>query len=504
MPAVSLKIEDLLLDQSNPRNTTSSSPREALQKIVTDQGVKLAELAESIVDQEALNPMERMLVLKHGDDPTRYVVLEGNRRTAALKILINPAVLGSLEVAQSVRRRLEAAAAKFKRDWVEPITAFALDDREDAEYWLRLRHTGENEGRGVVNWSTQQQDRFVGASPSLQAVDFVKEHGRLTDDEKHKLGGRFTTTVKRLLDSPGVRQLIGVEVRGDRLLTGLPADEVIKPLKRIVLDLALGRKRVTDLKLVDQMIAYVESFEAEDLPDLSTLGDLIEVAEVATLRPTVELDPGEGPGGGRNGTGSTRGSTGGGNGNWGGPGAGSGGARSGSGASSGNDSRGAANLEVAGSRRGVPDPSKRDCLVPKNMKLRVSDSRIAAIHKELKVLKLKDTPNAIAVLLRVFIELSVDHYMTANGMDHQYSKSGKKYFKSFQDKVGEVLQYMVDHQGADAKVFVPLKSAIHDQKSPLHFELLHSYVHNQYSAPDVDKLKAAWDQVTPLLLKVWP
>ena len=138
------------------------------------------------------------------------------------------------------------------------------------------------------------------------------------------------------------------------------------------------------------------------------------------------------------------------------------------------------------------------------MKLRVSDSRIAAIHKELKVLKLKDTPNAIAVLLRVFIELSVDHYMTANGMDHQYSKSGKKYFKSFQDKVGEVLQYMVDHQGADAKVFVPLKSAIHDQKSPLHFELLHSYVHNQYSAPDVDKLKAAWDQVTPLLLKVWP
>ena len=74
MPAVSLKIEDLLLDQSNPRNTTSSSPREALQKIVTDQGVKLAELAESIVDQEALNPMERMLVLKHGDDPTRLCV----------------------------------------------------------------------------------------------------------------------------------------------------------------------------------------------------------------------------------------------------------------------------------------------------------------------------------------------------------------------------------------------------------------------------------------------
>ncbi|MFA9262965.1 MAG: hypothetical protein ACEQSB_06500 [Undibacterium sp.] len=94
--------------------------------------------------------------------------------------------------------------------------------------------------------------------------------------------------------------------------------------------------------------------------------------------------------------------------------------------------------------------------------------------------------------------------MEVNGMKNYYTKGGKRHFKSFQDKIKEVLQYMIDHKDADPKTFVPLQSAIHEPKSPLYFELLHSYVHNKFGVPDADKLKAGWDQATPLLLKAWP
>ena len=37
-------------------------------------------------------------------------------------------------------------------------------------------------------------------------------------------------------------------------------------------------------------------------------------------------------------------------------------------------------------------------------------------HKELKGLKIEDFPNAAAVLLRVFLELSIDYYLDARGI----------------------------------------------------------------------------------------
>ncbi|MFA9262964.1 MAG: hypothetical protein ACEQSB_06495 [Undibacterium sp.] len=394
MPAIQLTIDDLVLDQRNPRSTPSSSQREALQKILTEQEAKLAELAESIVEEAALNPMERILVLAdETSKPAKYIVLEGNRRAAALKILTNPAVLSGLEVRPALKRRMEAAAQDFDRASVEPIDAFEIS-RDEAEYWLRLRHTGENQGRGIVDWSSQQQARFIGSSPALQAVEFVQENGNLSDEELRALQGRYITTVKRLLESPDVRALIGVELRGNKLLTTLPADEVIRPLKRMVLDLAQRRKRVTALKLVEQMIEYVEGFGA-DLPDLAKAGEAIELGEVAARRPT-HIQPDAGDSGGSDQDDGGVGAS---------PDDGRGGGDGGANPSDGDGGSGTG----GGRGGGGSDPSKRNVLVPKGMRLKVTDSRIAAIYNELRKLKLKDAPNAISVLFRVFIELSVDH-----------------------------------------------------------------------------------------------
>lgn len=90
MAGIQLNANELLLDLENPRISKAGSQREALQKIIEDQDIKLVVLADSIV-ADRLSPMDRWLVIKSPVESGKYTVLEGNRRLATIKILNNVA-----------------------------------------------------------------------------------------------------------------------------------------------------------------------------------------------------------------------------------------------------------------------------------------------------------------------------------------------------------------------------------------------------------------------------
>jgi hypothetical protein len=104
MAGLELTIDELLLDLENPRISRAESQREALQKIVDDQDVKLVVLGESIV-ADGLNPMDRWLVLKSPDELGKYIVLEGNRRLATIRILNKRHLLEAMEVRSPIKKR---------------------------------------------------------------------------------------------------------------------------------------------------------------------------------------------------------------------------------------------------------------------------------------------------------------------------------------------------------------------------------------------------------------
>lgn len=186
MGAIDCSIDQLLLDSENPRNETAANQRDALQKVLDDQEEKLLVLAEDIVEA-GLSPMDRMLVLRAKKGSEKFIVLEGNRRLATLKILSSPNVLTSLLVKTSLQKRFEALSNRFVRKEIEPIACFEVADREEGNRWILLRHTGENEGRGVVGWSGLAASRFRGGDPALQALEFVRNYGNLSDSQKHLL-----------------------------------------------------------------------------------------------------------------------------------------------------------------------------------------------------------------------------------------------------------------------------------------------------------------------------
>jgi hypothetical protein len=452
MSAKHLKIGSLLLDQNNPRIDPVSSQREALQQVLDDQEEKLANLAEDIVEI-GLSPTDNFLVMRSATAHDKFIALEGNRRLAALKILQNPQVLTGLEVSNGLKRRFENVAKEFKADDIEPISCFEVASRDDANVWIQRRHIGEDEGRGIVSWNAQSAARFRGGEPALQALEFVREHGDLTREQLALLGGRFITTLKRLLETPDVRDILGLDMGRKRLFSLVTAEEVVKGLRRIVLDLAEKNINVTQLKKKQQMVDYVRGFGKNDKPDLRK-----------TINPSVPLDE----------------------------------------------------LLSSGPSTGLPPPTPprkppsrpappRLSVVAKPFKLNVTNSKALEIYEELKVLRLASHPHAIAVLSRVFLEISVDLHLAAIGSTATFKepKSGRVVDKSLRSKVDECIKHHIN-RGANAKDFAAITRAMSLTSLPLSPDLLHAYVHNSFVTPTERDLTAAWDGALPLFERIWP
>jgi len=440
-------INDLLLDTHNPRVEPVSAQREEMQKLLDDQKENIAFLAEDIV-ANGISPIDVALVTPSKIEADKFIVLEGNRRVLALKILANPRVLGDLTVLPGVRKRLEAVAEALKEKPVRSILCSEVPSRKDGQHWIQLRHTGENKGAGVVGWTGVASSRFLGEDPALQAIEFLLKSGCLSKEEQEMVGSmRFPiTTLRRLLESRDVRKLLGIEIKDSKLLSGLPPDELLKPLKRVALDLARGDITVTDLKRKDQQVTYVEKFPAADRADLRKVGSTRPVQDISADEFSKKGDAGD-----------------------------------------------------RKKRNVSPD---RKALVPKATKIAIGESKINEIYHELRQLKVDDTAHACAVLLRVFLELCTDHYCEANGIALHIEKDGRKKDKPLARRVEEAIDHMIG-VGAKKGQFQALRRGIHNDNSPLSAALLNAYVHNRFTKPSPRELRNAWDHAEPFCQHVW-
>jgi hypothetical protein len=145
-----------------------------MQKILNEQKVKLVNLVESI-SSKGLNPMDRFLILRSHLSSGKFIVLEGNRRLLAAKLLKNPSLISSLNMSDAFNRRLHKASQSFDPKRVAQVDCFEVATRAEGIEWIRQRHNREDEGPGIVPWSAVAGARFRGREPALQALEFVLE-----------------------------------------------------------------------------------------------------------------------------------------------------------------------------------------------------------------------------------------------------------------------------------------------------------------------------------------
>jgi hypothetical protein len=444
MPLIQARIDDLDLDLQNPRYNGLSGMREAVKSIVLDQGKKLVNLAEDIAT-EGISPIHRLLALRSPDAPRRYVVLDGNRRVAALKILANPSLLDALEdIPHSLSKPLQQLAKEFDRSTVEPLDIFVVDSREEGRRWIELNHTGENEGRGVVSWDGFATARFRGSAPSLNVLALVERHGNLTAKEQELLQGFPVTNLDRLLGTPEVREKLGLELDSGVLQSHYDAGhihELVKGLKKVVLDLATRRVRVSHLKSKQDRLNYISSFGPSELPNPRKRSeDTTSLQALATYNSS-------------------------------------------------------ANTERRRTKTKKGASTARNKLIPSTCRLVISDPKIREIFEELHSLPLERYPNAISVLVRVFIELSMDHFGELNVSNWNIDdKLGKKIVK-----VAEILE----GTGIRKTDLASFKRIASVEASPFHVDRLHKFVHSRRAMPTSTELRKGWDEVQFVFEAIW-
>jgi hypothetical protein len=107
-------------------------------------------------------------------------------------------------------------------------------------------------------------------------------------------------------------------------------------------------------------------------------------------------------------------------------------------------------------------------------------------------------PNGAAVLLRVFVELSVDHFID----DRKLQVSGNNPLAKRLKLVATTLE----SEGAVSEKLRKAVEQVANGPSPLApgVSTFHQYVHNQYTFPKPRELYLAWDELQPFMEQVWP
>jgi hypothetical protein len=431
---VSLRPADLLIDEENPRLAQpNEGQRKALLAAAQHLGPKLHVLAADIV-RYGIDPSTLPIVTKAGKTG-RFVVLEGNRRLVALRVLENPESVAA-GVTPAVIKKLRQLNKEYQLSPVESLNCVVLT-RDEARHWIELRHTGENAGAGLVGWSYDQSTRWKArtgkAGLHTQALDFLEGRGDLSIEVRENLP---STTFKRLIGTPEVRSKLGIgwakgrfEVLGDEKL-------VARALMHIVNDLASKHTKVSDVYTQKQREKY-----AADLP-----------AGIAVKR--------------------TKGSP----------------------ASMAAADASTQRRQVARSRK------KRDRLIPPDCILTISDARLRDIETELRRrLSLENHTNAVAVLFRVFAELSVDAYAEAEGLGPFDDTM------PLRKKMETVVNQLVTRNKLTRQQAAPVRKACQkDSFLAPSVTLMNHFVHNKHVFPAPGDLRAYWDNLQPFFAAMWP
>ncbi len=438
-----LNLTELLVDPENPRLESQQGSRDALRSLFRTYPQKMLRLAQEITDRGRLSPLEKIGVSEAPDHPGRYIVREGNRRIAALMVLQNPDLVKGVLPRPSTEK-LRMLAAKFKSTSAVDTVECEVLSQGELSGWIALRHTGENDGAGVVPWGAAERARFLERatgekSIALQFLDQYREYtqGDATSEARAKKVP--ITTLKRLLDSTAVRERLGISTNEKGIaFSKYPADENHKWLSRVIDDLAARPKKITarTLNKTDQMLTYLDSFSAHEMPNPKR--SLREPAPVEPVRSAAQPAPPKRKGG-------------------------------------------QARLKAW---------SLRD------LKIVPTNARLIDILRELQSLPIEKYSNTHAVMLRVLLELATDLYVSNHHVAVPKDIRGKE--SSLKARVGAVATHLRrEEKLTQAELTATQKTMASDRFFSL--ATLNQFIHNPHMVPSPSDVTALWKTLGPYL-----
>lgn len=461
-----VSITNLFLDTRNPRVPMQQillSQQQLIEELVLNDDVY--GLAKSIVEMGYFPDERLIVVIEQGKD----VVVEGNRRLAALKLLANPDLAPAAKIAafKTLAKTANTADIAFAKVIIAP-------SREDAYVLLLNKHTQTS----IVKWSLIQQARFFrsmlmgGMSPAdiskkysislSQIADFIQMlemydiacNLELPKKLKEKVcdSRNFpASTLQRLYQRAPVQKFLGIEFDANKKLIGkIDKDEFKKGYSRIIEEIASGTvdsRIVGDNKKIDDyLISIADSKPNHASKGRFTSDDLVE-GPSTVIPVAVKLS---------------------------------------------------AHTHQRTSR----------AIVPSNFKCTAKSVRIKDVFTELRKLHVAEHKNSVAILLRVLLDMSLSHYMEKTHtlpilLEKRKSELAKKNQllpKDWAPTMHQMLAYILEDRALNMlpSAHKAIQRLISSKDSIYTEDLLNDFVHNKLVMPDETSLRLFWEHLEPI------
>lgn len=171
-----IPVSKLLLDNKNPRLPDEASDFDQTQLLdLLERDFDLLPIGQSLADNGYFVE-EPLIVVPKEDEEDRFIVVEGNRRLAALKLLTDPVLR-----ARSALKENWKELAKATKYPLDQVPAIVHKSRDDLIAILGFRHIS-----GILKWDPRSKARYI--------HDLVDKAGPKADIEKmaRELGTRST------------------------------------------------------------------------------------------------------------------------------------------------------------------------------------------------------------------------------------------------------------------------------------------------------------------------
>ena len=221
MPDI-IKVDLLDFDARNARLTLNEAPSqdELIQEIARVEWKSCIELLKHIVKYGQLSPLENILLLSHGN---RYIVLEGNRRLFALRLLQQHKPTLQL---LSERQQKQAENIVKGHKPITEVRAVIFEHRVDAAPWITLKHASGQGGAAMKPWRAFEKDRDeYNRNPDncpktlafvYTAINLRGSHKGFADVIDRVLDNGYTN-LERIITSSFFEEMTGITISGTML-----------------------------------------------------------------------------------------------------------------------------------------------------------------------------------------------------------------------------------------------------------------------------------------------
>jgi hypothetical protein len=457
-----MPLNKLKLDPTNPRHPEFESQKEIIEWMTSGSGrigEKLAVLAKDIMSN-GINPADRVMVIADDKEGGQFIVLEGNRRLTAVKLLNNPDLAPTKEWQKRFSQLRSSGYSPIKQ-----IPCVVFEDEEKAFHFIELRHLGESGGAGIVPWEAEQKARHDQRlhkksrhHKALAVLDFIRNVDEIDAETKGFAGEGFPiTTLDRILSDKEFRDFLGLNLNTEgEICFGIESSEAVKPISKVIRDFGSGKKNVRHVINRGEREKYKDSFKDKDIPDHSkVLAKPIPVVEADTSLTVKEPE------------GGTR-------------------------------------------QRLYGDPRDRRYIVIPGTNLPINPrdfNRARRVFEELKKVEIRDKkgkphfPNAGILLLRLFIEMSVDLYIDKHSLKHPSPKGWKDI--SLTERTRAVLRDLEGKSKLNPQEVRVINKALSDPNKVSNPNSLNDYAHNPHQIPHPHDLYDVWDTYIRFLIALW-